>query len=85
MSQMKQLMLSIHILEKRLWIQQAQVDKHTRYFQTLLHRNALMVPALLLPPFYMGWKSGKLLHISLMLKELGKFVLLTLITHIRGL
>lgn len=85
MSSRRQVMIALEKLETRLWNQQAQVDKHKRYFRTLLHDSNLMVPAMLLPAFLMGWKSGQLPRVGLMLWQFGEFVLISLISSVKRL
>ncbi len=69
------------ILEKKLWKQQTQVNKHKRYFSTLFNDNKrVIIPALMLPAFLMGWRSARSPHPVHMLKQFGKMLLPTLIT-----
>ncbi len=83
MSQRTQVMIALARHEEQLWNQQAQVSKHRRYFKTLLHDSNLMVPALLLPSFIMGWKIGRLPRASLMLRQFSEFVMLSLLASVR--
>lgn len=75
--------MALENLEKQLMCQKAQVNKHKRYFLTLFHGNDLMVPAMLLPAFIMGWIGARIRHPGRFLKYIGKFLLPVILTHIK--
>jgi len=77
-------MIAIALLDKQLWIQEAQVNKHQRYFLKLLRDNSFVVPVMLIPAFFAGWKSGRMPDASRMFRQIGKFVGLAIMTHIKG-
>ena len=83
MSARKQIMTALKILDRRLWSQQMQLNEHRRYFQALFQNNLLMLSSVLLPAFFAGWASGRVPAHKL--KHFGKYVMLTVGTHIKKL
>ncbi len=74
MRQRKRVIMALAMLEKKLWSQQAQVNKHKGYFLTLLHGNPWVVPALLVPAFIIGWRSARTRHLVRFIRHLAKFL-----------
>ena len=78
----KQLIMKLTELEKQLVSQQTQVNKHKRYFLSRLHDSHLMVPAILLPAFLIGFRCARIKQPARFLKPIGKFLLPVMLTHI---
>jgi len=79
----KRLILYIECLNKELWNEQIQLNKHKRYFFALFHNNLLVISTILLPALVGGWHSGHIAGHIEKIKKVAKFVALTFISHIR--
>ncbi|WP_131764420.1 MULTISPECIES: hypothetical protein [Legionella] len=85
MSQRKELLNSIAILETKVKSAKKNEIKHRHYFARLIGRNPYLVAVPLVPAFLGGWKSGKLARGQggLRLKQFGKYGFATVFNLIR--
>lgn len=83
MTSKKQVIKTLAILEKTLWIQQARLNKNKHYFVELFHNNLVMLSILIMPSFLAGWQCGRIPYASQKLVKFSKMMSLALLAQAR--
>lgn len=84
MSARKQLIAQIAAMDKLIHQQQMQVKEHKQYFARSRDNYSLLVlAALLIPVFWLGWHVSKEKWISKMAAQFVELVTLTGVTYFR--
>lgn len=76
-------MLEIANLEKELLSQKIENYKHKNYISNFIEENKVILLALLVPVFVIGWKSANKKPIRQMGKQVGNLVVLTAVASVR--
>jgi hypothetical protein len=85
MSSRRELMKSISDMDTQVRIEKARLEQHRYYFQQFKYRHQyLLVAALLLPTFLIGWREGKNIKKGRGLKRFGHFMFGTALSAIRN-
>jgi hypothetical protein len=70
-------------MEKTLQNQQGKVISHKKYIFDMVNTYSLASLFILLPAFLWGWKIGGEKRISLIMRQLVHFGMLTTLTHFK--
>lgn len=79
----KKVMIEIAALDKLRITQQSQLNENKRYLTKDLHDNSLIFLMMLASSFWVGWKNGRPSHVSGFLKQVEKFLVLTIMANIK--
>ncbi len=75
--------MAIAATEKTLRCHQNRMLKHQHYFSNLIRENPLVLVAILIPAFIIGWKSGQQRHTVTTIKQFGQLAFLTIAASAR--
>ncbi len=76
-------MLEIANLEKELLLQKIESYKHKNYISNFIEENKVILLALLVPVFVIGWKTAKKKPVRQVGKQLSNLVVLTAVASVR--
>jgi hypothetical protein len=76
-------MLEIATLEKELLSQKIENYKHKNYLSNFVQEHKVILLALLIPAFIIGWQSAKRKPVRLVGKQLTNLVVLTAVATVR--
>lgn len=83
MSKKKELLASIAVTETRIVSNLVKIRGYQGYFRKFCEDHGILLVAMLLPSFLMGWKMAKIAPTGQLLSQFVRFSLITSLNFIR--
>ena len=78
------MILAIAVMEKKLQCHQSNAIKHQHYFSNLIKDNTLLLIAIMVPIFFIGWKISTRSKLVIISRQFAQLAFLALLASIRA-